>query len=297
MDGPGRFTRASDFEYVERFFNEKYHYQKNPDYKLKPGEYSKAEVMRHFGLDKGWVSLTLAMYDDGKDDLVERAYIWNTSAFMLDDKARFVVEPDGDRYIKNFAIRPYKNENFDFVGGWTSEIVNRSLREQIDPAGIGRKVEIAFTGDVKTRTLTEEGYRTEQRKPSHWSLINGAKVGAGSFGISDSIIERLEKSGILYDDKAKEELEKLKRPKPEKHSFDYENPDWKSLSGDNLYAAILSGDSKQLDALGRSFSRSEEGQYMKHIGDTLLADFKQEQMELQRQQEMERAGHAMVMRR
>lgn len=97
MDGPGRFTRASDFEYVERFFNEKYHYQKNPDYKLKPGEYSKAEVMRHFGLDKGWVSLTLAMYDDGKDDLVERAYIWNTSAFMLDDKARFVVEPDGDK--------------------------------------------------------------------------------------------------------------------------------------------------------------------------------------------------------
>lgn len=80
MNGPGRFARASDFEYVNKFFNENYQISA---YRLKPGEYSKAEVMKHFGLDRGWVSLTLAMYDDGKDDLVERAYIWNTSAFYV----------------------------------------------------------------------------------------------------------------------------------------------------------------------------------------------------------------------
>lgn len=290
MDGPGRFASASDFEYVNKFFHEKY--LKN-NYELKPGEYSKAEVMQHFGLEKGWTSLTLAMYDDGKDDLVERAYIWNTSAFMLDDKARFVIEPDGDRYIKNFAIRPYKNENFDFVGGSTSEIVNGWLRSQIDPAGIGRKVEISFTGDVKTRTLTEEGYRMEQRKPSHWSLINGAKVGAGSFGIGDDIIERLEKSGVLYDDKAKEELERLKQSKNQKHSFNYENPDWNSLTGSDLYKAVLSAEGNQLDMLGKSFAQSEEGQKMTQLGDKLWEDFK-EQQELERQQELARSSRAMV---
>ncbi|WP_157686121.1 hypothetical protein [Neisseria flavescens] len=80
---------------------------------------------------------------------------------MLDDKARFVVEPDGRRYIKDFAIRPYKNENFDFVGGRTSEMINFKLQREIDPEGIGRKVEITFSGNLKTRTLTEEGYRIE----------------------------------------------------------------------------------------------------------------------------------------
>lgn len=290
MDGPGRFAAASDFEYVKKFFNENY---QKPAYRLQPGEYSKAEVMQHFGLEKGWTSLTLAMYDDGKDDLIERAYIWNTSAFMLDDRARFVVEPDGDRYIKNFAIRPYKKENFDFVGGNTSEIVNGWLRSQIDPAGIGRKVEISFTGDAKTRTLTQEDYRIEQNKSSHWSLINGAKVGAGSFGIGDDIIERLEKSGVLYDDKAEEELEKLKQSKSEKHSFNYETPDWNSLTGNDLYRAVLSADSSQLDMLGKSFAQSAEGQKMTQLGDRLWEDLK-EQQELERQQELAQSSRAMV---
>ena len=287
MNGPGRFARASDFEYVNRFFNENH---QKPTYRLKPGEYSKAEVMKHFGLDRGWMSLTLAMYDDGKDDLVERAYIWNTSAFMLDDRARFVVEPDGKRYIKDFAIRPYKNENFDFTGGWTSEIVNSKLQQEIDPDGIGRKVEITFTGDVKTRTLTEEGYRIEQNKSLHWSLTNGLRVGFGAYGISDSIIDRLEKSGVLYHhDGQKRQMQ----PKHQKHSFDYNNTDWNRLNGSDLYAAVLSADSRQLDMLGKSLAQSEEGRQMLRQGESLLAEYK-EQQELERQQELARSSRAMV---
>lgn len=284
MNGPGRFARASDFEYVDKFFNENHH---KPAYRLKPGEYSKAEVMKHFGLDRGWMSLTLAMYDDGKDDLVERAYIWNTSAFMLDDKARFVVEPDGRRYVKDFAIRPYKNENFDFTGGWTSEIVNSKLQREIDPAGIGRTVEITFTGNVKTRTLTEEDYRIEKNKSSHRSWINGLKVGSGALGISDSIIDRLEKNGVLYNRNEQKQLEH------QKHSFDYRNPDWNHLSGSDLYSAVLSADSSQLDMLGKSLAQSEEGQRMLQQGENLLTEYK-EQQELERQQELAHSSRAMV---
>lgn len=288
MNGPGRFARASDFEYVNKFFNENYQISA---YRLKPGEYSKAEVMKHFGLDRGWVSLTLAMYDDGKDDLIERAYIWNTSAFMLDDKARFVVEPDGRRYIKDFAIRPYKNENFDFVGGRTSEMINFKLQREIDPEGIGRKVEITFSGNLKTRTLTEEGYRIEQNKSSHWSLINGARVGmASGLNLNGGIIDRLEKSGVLYHH---DERKRQKRSDHQKHSFDYNNADWNNLNGSDLYAAVLSADSSQLDMLGKSLAQSEEGQRMLRQGENLLAEYK-EQQELERQQELVHSSRAMV---
>lgn len=287
MDGPGRFARASDFEYVNKFFNENYQISA---YRLKPGEYSKAEVMKHFGLDRGWVSLTLAMYDDGKDDLIERAYIWNTSAFMLGDKARFVVEPDGSRYIKDFAIRPYKNENFDFKGGWTSEIVNSKLQREIDPAGIGRTVEITFTGNVNTRTLTEKDYRIEQSKSTNWSLGNAIKVGLGAYGIRESIIDRLEKGEVLYPH---DEQKRQKRSDHQKHSFDYNNTDWNNLNGSDLYAAVLSADSSQLDALGKSLAQSEEGQRMLRQGENLLAEDK-EQQELERQQELVHSSRAMV---
>ena len=40
-------------------------------------------------------------------------------------------------------------------------MINFKLQREIDPEGIGRKVEITFSGNLKTRTLTEEGYRIE----------------------------------------------------------------------------------------------------------------------------------------
>ncbi|WP_373747001.1 hypothetical protein [Neisseria dentiae] len=80
---------------------------------------------------------------------------------------------------------------------------------------------------------------------------------------------------------------------PEKHSFNYENPDWNSLTGSDLYKAVLSAEGNQLDMLGKSFAQSEEGQKMTQLGDRLWEDFK-EQQELERQQELARSSRAMV---
>jgi len=71
-----------------------------------------------------WVALQQWAYDDGRDDWMERAYIWNTTAFKIVDDVRFVVEPNGNRYIENYGIREFVNsntfENFDLVGGDTA---------------------------------------------------------------------------------------------------------------------------------------------------------------------------------
>ena len=71
------------------------------------------------------------------------------------------------------------------------------------------------------------------------------------------------------------------------------NTDWNNLSGSDLYAAVLSADSSQLDALGKSLAQSEEGQRMLRQGENLLAEYK-EQQELERQQELVHSSRAMV---
>lgn len=83
---------------------------------------------------------------------------------------------------------------------------------------------------------------------------------------------------------------------PEKHTFDYQNLDWNSLSGSDLYRAVLSADSNQLDLMGKSLVQSEEGQRIFQLGENLLTEYKHQQ-ELERQQEFERSSHVMVMRR
>ena len=101
---------------------------------------------------------------------------------------------------------------------------------------------------------------------------------ASGLNLNGGIIDRLEKSGVLYH---------------QKHSFDYNNTDWNNLSGSDLYAAVLSADSSQLDALGKSLAQSEEGQRMLRQGENLLAEDK-EQQELERQQELVHSSRAMV---
>ncbi|EFM91900.1 RTX toxin protein [Actinobacillus pleuropneumoniae serovar 6 str. Femo] len=144
---------------------------------------------------------TLGFYDDGKGDLLERAYIWNTTGFKMSDNAFFVIEESGKRYIENFGIEPLgKQEDFDFVGGFWSNLVNRGLESIIDPSGIGGTVNLNFTGEVETYTLDETRFKAEAAKKSHWSLVNAAKV----YGGLDQIIKKLWDSGSikhLYQDK------------------------------------------------------------------------------------------------
>ncbi|UKH16512.1 calcium-binding protein [Actinobacillus pleuropneumoniae] len=215
MAGPGRFVTADNFSVVKDFFTAKdslinLSLQTRILANLKPGKYSKAQILEMLGYTKNGEKVdgmftgevqTLGFYDDGKGDLLERAYIWNTTGFKMSDNAFFVIEESGKRYIENFGIEPLgKQEDFDFVGGFWSNLVNRGLESIIDPSGIGGTVNLNFTGEVETYTLDETRFKAEAAKKSHWSLVNAAKV----YGGLDQIIKKLWDSGSikhLYQDK------------------------------------------------------------------------------------------------
>ncbi len=143
--GPGRFAVPAQFELVQRFFN--------PSFNPTPGEYfslSKSELnSQYFGIRNiGW-DVRQVNYDDGQDNLTERAYIWNNMAFQIanDSNIKFVIEPDGTKKIENFRAYPRldNQDNFDFISEGLAGIVgNFFLQPRIDPSSIGRTVNINF---------------------------------------------------------------------------------------------------------------------------------------------------------
>jgi len=144
-DGPGRFASAERFEVVNRFFDP---FDIMSSF-LKPGEYDKKALFEKFHMDFGGMTLQQWAYDDGKDDLTERAYIWNTTAFKLGDDVKFIIAEDGTRTIEKFSIVPYSNpdnpENFDFTAGdGIGAVANYFLEPAIDPSGIGHKFDFDF---------------------------------------------------------------------------------------------------------------------------------------------------------
>ncbi|MDE8035575.1 calcium-binding protein, partial [Actinobacillus equuli subsp. equuli] len=216
----GRFVTANDFEIVRYFFMAKdslinLSSQARILANLKPGKYSKVQILEMLGYTQNGANIkfageiqALGFYDDNKGDLLERAYLWNTTGFKIRDNVEgqagkdlyFVIEQSGKRYIENFGIEPLnKKEDFDFEGGFWSNLVNLGLESIIDPSGIGKKVGIDFIGKVDTYTLDEAKFKEEANKKSNWSLINAAKVYDGL----DQIIKKLWDSGSikhLYQD-------------------------------------------------------------------------------------------------
>ncbi|RLM17922.1 hypothetical protein BIY29_18815 [Brenneria alni] len=159
-DGAGRFVNPANFNIVEKFFNTD----------IPPGTYTKTEMLQRFGhidpqtgkatnLYGGYI-VNQIFLGTNDPDYAERAYIWGTTKFKVADGVEFVVNPDGTREIRNFAIVPEGIENFDFDGGAESDIGNAALEPVIDPSGIGRTVELQFTGleSIPTTTLTQADF-------------------------------------------------------------------------------------------------------------------------------------------
>ena len=222
QNGPGRFITAADFPFVGVFLNPD-KYARSSDaklteimFKLKNLEwdrrYTKSEIVDL--INYGSATQTLGLYDDGQDDVLERAYIWNTTAFKISNDAVFVVDKEGNRYIENFAIVPHSDvksqkddrdeeskkygiENFDFKGGFFSEIVNGYLRRNIDPSGIGKTVEIMFTGkrEVEKEFFTYEDFVKAQAEQKRGNLQTGLATGERALG--GELIKRLWDSGSI----------------------------------------------------------------------------------------------------
>lgn len=158
--GAGRFAVGSSFAIVEQFFT---------NAEIPAGNYTKAQLGAYLGLSYYGLIIQQADLYDGAGDYAERTYIWNTGAFKINDNARFIIDPNGDRWIENFSITPDGNDNFDFVSSSIPQFVNDALRNDIDPSQIGRKVIIGFTGDVPTRTYTLSDYQADLAYKATWT--------------------------------------------------------------------------------------------------------------------------------
>jgi Ca2+-binding RTX toxin-like protein len=173
MDGgPGRFVTAKDFDYVRDFFN--------PPLlsgNLSPGVYNNVEVREFFG-GTGFIKRYQTALEDGSDDQIERAFVWQTVAFEIQNDARFIVLADGTRYVENLRIKPYSNsgtENFDFVGG-----IGNLNPFPYDPYGIGKTVTITFGGTRTPATITEATYSTlstSSDSPAYFDQFYNAHLG------------------------------------------------------------------------------------------------------------------------
>lgn len=194
MAGVGRFAVGAQAPVVEFFLN--------PLNEL-PGEQGKevvfnlADMVAKTGKSETF-SLKAYNYDDGVGDHAFRTYIYNSQSFRVADGAEFVIDADGKRHIKNFAILPF-NEDFDLVSGdWIAILGNPLIDASIDPSRIGRVVKITYDQASKD-SIPRRDYTAASLANDHdfldqsFSPILGpAKLPIGMAGI----LADLHKSGV-----------------------------------------------------------------------------------------------------
>ncbi|MEQ1588766.1 MAG: hypothetical protein ABL902_00235, partial [Gallionella sp.] len=185
--GPGRFALGSESSLVQAFFSS------STDLSWAVGHaYTKAELAQEL-IRRGATDIDLTSYGiniaqvylgDFLPDYLQRAYVWNSGAFMLDNNVSFVIDADGTRHIENYAIvpNPDAQENFDFLGGDTSTVANTVLKPLIDPWGIGRTVNIDFSGRVPPKSYTTIDYLSDV-------VIHDAQVAAGIVMVSSLVAD------------------------------------------------------------------------------------------------------------
>jgi hypothetical protein len=132
--GPGRFGGPAQIEVVQKFF------AGNLDFLFDNGvthiSLSQIQTLTNTAYEKA-ASIQQVLYQDGVNDLAERAYIYNNMKYTIVGDPVFVVKPDGSHEILNIATAPF-DDNFDFVGGSPlSNLANEYLEPRVDPWQIG----------------------------------------------------------------------------------------------------------------------------------------------------------------
>jgi len=157
--GGGRFADVARFNYIRRFLE-------GDDYKTLPppnnGEYyTTAELLSNYGIGDGLLSIPQYYNDIFSADFAVRAYVFGSSAFKINDDARFYVVHNADgtttRWIDNVRVEPV-TDNFDYDSkDIIATITNYLTKDKIDPSGIGRTVPIKFDncGSIPTQTLQQ----------------------------------------------------------------------------------------------------------------------------------------------
>jgi hypothetical protein len=200
--GGGRFISIGRFNFVMKFLERK---DKLPggtdvDKTLKgalsyPNPTQRQTYMTRVLLEKykakdltGAFGLRQYEYETNNPDFMDRAEAFGSSEFVINPFAEFIIEPNGDRWIRNIWVDP-KEDNYDYTSSTGIAMVSNFMAEPIiDPLGIGRTVTIKFTGSYAKchngnpkitendlPALKSEAKRLIERRNS-WTLEQGARL-------------------------------------------------------------------------------------------------------------------------
>ena len=109
--GAGRYVDVGNFKAVRKFLA--------GEYNLAPKTYTTEQFFDAIGYpdyktNKG-AHLGVSNYglDTGSEDYLDRAYVFGSMDFMINENAKFIVEEDGTFRIENIAVVPVE-DNFDY---------------------------------------------------------------------------------------------------------------------------------------------------------------------------------------
>jgi VCBS repeat-containing protein len=147
--GAGRFATAEKFDFIKNFLNNKGDFAVGV-YRPVPGS-TTGRLEDALGTKNATVSqYVMGMYDA---DYTDRAYVSGSTAFTI-SSGEFIVNPDGTREIRNLKILPL-NDNFDYQSdNPIATVTNVLTKNQIDPSGIGRRVDFEFSNKDNVPLIT-----------------------------------------------------------------------------------------------------------------------------------------------
>ncbi|MDR2924716.1 MAG: hypothetical protein LBU76_01980 [Azoarcus sp.] len=208
--GSGRFVHVVRFNFVRNFLSgNDAAYIKTT---LTEDEYSLAEILESYKIEhNSELSIVQLQYAFDSDDYVDRTYVFNSSGFKINGDAKFIVNKNGTREIRNICVEPL-NDNFDFESNNSStQKANELLVPLVDNNQIGRTVSIEFSG---TEHLGKSNFSAvditelerinkvfeEAKEVGNFDLSFFLK--AGKFlDLGEKLIERLMQSGVIdYQD-------------------------------------------------------------------------------------------------
>ncbi|ESK50165.1 hypothetical protein P255_02663, partial [Acinetobacter brisouii CIP 110357] len=170
--GAGRYIDVGNFLAVRKFLA--------GEYNLAPKTYTTEQFYDAIGYPAYQTNtgahLGVSNYglDTNSADYLDRAYVFGSMEFMINEDARFIVENDGSFKIENIAVVPL-TDNFDYDGGGIAAgVTNFLTKDVIDPYGIGKTVKIIFDklGEVPKVDLSEGNLLELINQQDYFDSIN-----------------------------------------------------------------------------------------------------------------------------
>lgn len=225
--GPGRYARASEAAFVDRFFNDTSAVM--TAYNIQEGDTLTVAQLKAMEVGDADFKINVRHYttDTSSSDFLFRAFIFGGSSYKLSDDTEFHFN-NGQLEIRNLTIEP-EIDNFDFsasntpaqlVGDWVLKPSLDPYGLALDEAGNEREVFLEYTGaSPVTQVYSAADFQSDSA--AHMSEKDGwgaALVAFAGSALSGFVSDREAAGSIDYIDDAGRSITYLS---PENDTVDF----------------------------------------------------------------------------